>query len=149
MNLLSSFFSLLLSCLLSLPSPLCLCLSLSLSPCGLVVVLLWCVVVCHVVSCCVVLCCVLSCVVLRVRCVVCDTLKNPVCPLNTSPCVHSKRPRHTCFNKCAWCASEHGDVLDVHTGMCWVDTRCFQRVTHHTPHTQHNTRQNKTQHNTT
>ena len=116
--------------------------------CGRVVVLccvvLCCVVLCCVVLCCVVLCCValrcvalrcvaLRCVALRcvaLRCVVlccvvcgvvCDTLKNPVCPLNTSPCVRSKRPRvyrhhaHTCCNMCARGAGTNGDVLNVHT----------------------------------
>ena len=84
-----------------------LCLSLSLSPCG---------VVCDAVLCCVVVMC---CVV--VLCVVCDTLKNPVCPLNTCPCVRSKRPRvyrhhaHMCFNMCARGAGRNGDVLNVHT----------------------------------
>ena len=92
------------------------CPCLSLSPCVVVVVV--------VVSCVcrVVLCCV-------VWCVVCDTLKNSVCPLNTSPCVRSKRTRvyqhhaHTCFSMCAWCrhtrgriGRTHGDVLDGHTG---------------------------------
>ena len=42
-------------------------------------------------------------------CVWCGTMKNPVCPSKTLPCVHSKRPRvyrhhaHMCFNMCAWC----------------------------------------------
>ena len=104
MNLLSSlcsylvFFSfvpssLSLSLSLSLSVSLCLSLSLSLS----VSVSVWCcghvVVVCCGVSCCVVLCCVVVCVRCGVWCVVCDTLKNSVCPLNTSPCVRSKRPR--------------------------------------------------------
>ena len=38
-------------------------------------------------------CVVLWCGVCAVWCVVCDTLKNPVCPLNTETCVRSKRPR--------------------------------------------------------
>ena len=59
---------------------------------------------------------------------VCDTLKNP-CPLNTSPCVRSKRPcvyRHhaqTCSKMCAWCwhtrrriERTHRDVWSGHTG---------------------------------
>ena len=100
---------------------LCLSLSLSLSPCDVV---LCCVVLCCVVLCCVVLCCVvfvlclccvcvmLCCVVVCVRCAVCgvrcDTLKNPVCPLKTSPCVCSKRLRvyghhaHMLKHMCAW-----------------------------------------------
>ena len=76
-----------------LPVPvffLCLCLSLSLS------FSVWCCG--RDVLCCGVVCvlCVLMCVL------VCDTLRNSVCPLNTSPCVLSKRPRvyrhhaHTC-----------------------------------------------------
>ena len=68
-----------------LPVPvffLCLSLSLSLSPCGVVVVM------CCVVLCCVVLCFVVLCVLCVLMCVlVCDTLRNSVCPLNTSPCV--------------------------------------------------------------
>ena len=53
------------------------CLSLCLSPCGVVVVLLWCGVVCHVVLCCVLWCgVVLWCV---------------VCPSKTSPCVPAPR----------------------------------------------------------
>ena len=76
--------SLLLSCLsspvflLSVPS-----LSLSLSVSGLLYPP--CGVVCRVV----VLCCGVLCMC-AVWCVVCDTLRNPVCPLNTSPCVRSK-----------------------------------------------------------
>ena len=37
----------------------------------------------------------------------------------------------------------------VHTGTCGVDTRVFQRVTHHPPHRTHTTPQHKTQHTTT
>ena len=56
---------------------------------------------------------------------------------------------HTCFNMCARGAGTHGDVLNVHTGTCGVDTRVFQRVTHHTPHTTHHTTHNNTTHNNT
>ena len=76
---------------------------------------------CDVVLCCVVVMC---CVV--VLCVVCDTMKNPVCPLNTSPCVRSKRPRvyrhntHTCFNMCARGAGKNGDVFNVHTEAFYI-----------------------------
>ena len=87
---------------------------------------MWCCV-----SCCAVVCrwfCVVSCVVVCVRCGEwCDTLKNAVCPLKTSPCVCSKLPRvyrqdvHTCFNMCAWCRCTrgrfertHGHVLSGH-----------------------------------
>ena len=103
----SSVFSSLSVPVFFLSLSLSLCLSLSLSPCG---------VVCDAVLCfVVVMCCVV------VLCVVCDTLKTPVCPLNTSPCVRSKRPRvywhhaHTCFNMCARAAGTNGDVLNVHT----------------------------------
>ena len=70
----------------------------------------------------------------------------------TSPCVRSKRPRlyrhhaHTCFNMCARGAGTHGDVLNVHTGTCWVDTRSFEAC-HTLTHTHINTH-NTTQHNT-
>ena len=115
-----------------LPVPvffLCLCLSLSLSPCGVVVVMC-CVVLCCV-NVCVVLCCVVCvvCVVCVNVCVnvcvlVCDTLRNSVCPLNTSTCVRSERPRvyrhhaHMFQHMCAWCwykrrrfERTHGDVF--------------------------------------
>ena len=75
-----------------------------------------------------------------------------VCPSKTSPCVRSKRPVHagttrTCWNTCARGAGTHGDVLNVHTGTFWVDTRDFSAcyTTHHTAHTP----QHKTQHTTT
>ena len=70
------------------------------------------------------------CLVLCVWCVCvwCDTLKKPVCPLHTSPCVRSIRLRvyrhhaQTCFNMFAWCRltrrrieRTHGDVLNQHT----------------------------------
>ena len=83
----------------------------------------------------------------------------PVCPLNTSPCVRSTRPRvcrhhaHTCFDTFARGTSTHGDVLNVHTETCYGDTRVFQRVAHHTPHTtphtHHTTTQDATYHTTT
>ena len=108
-SLLSSvFFCLLFSCLVS-PHPSSL-LSLSLSSLSVSVflrVVLW--------SWCVVSWCVVLCVL------VCDTLRNSVCPLNTSPCVRSKRPRvyrhhaHTCWNTCARGAGANGEVLNVHT----------------------------------
>ena len=102
-------------CLLSLSSSsVSVCLCLSLSPC---------VVVCC--SLCVVLCCVLFCVVWW--CVVCGVAhwKKPVRPLNTSPCVRSKRPHivpapraHMLKYVYAWCRYErgrfertHGDVV--------------------------------------
>ena len=84
----SVFFSLpLCPCLLSLSLSLTLSLFLSLFRVVLWCVVLWCVcgVVCGVV------------------CVVWHR-ENPVCPLKTSPCVRSKRPRvcrhheHMCFN---------------------------------------------------
>ena len=73
---------------------------------------------------------------------------------NTSPCVRSKRLRlyrhnaHTCVNMCARGAGTHGDVLNVHTETCLVDTLGFQRVTrtHHDHNdTQHNTTQRQRQ----
>ena len=77
-------------CLLSMSLCLCLCLSLSLSLHLRVV--LW-------LCCCVVLCLVLWCVC-GVVCVVwhrenprVSTQYVPVCPLKTSPCARSKRPR--------------------------------------------------------
>ena len=121
-SLLSSvFFCLLFSCLVSpLPSSL---LSLSLSSfsvsvfsqCGVVVVM-----------CCVVMCCGV-CVNVCVCVLVCDTLRNSVCPLNTSPCVRSKRPRvyrhhaHPCLkHMCARGAGTNGEVLNVHTGTFFI-----------------------------
>ena len=113
----SSLFSLLLSCLV-LSSVFFLCLSLSLSMhvsvsvccCGRVAV-----------ECCGVSCCVVSCVVVCVRCGVwCDTLKNPACPLNTSPCVRPKRPRlyrhhaHMLKHVCAWCRYTRGRFERTH-----------------------------------
>ena len=69
---------------------------------------------------------------------------------NTHPCVHSKHLRvyvqnvpvytgttRTCFNTCARGVDMHGDVLNVHTGMFWMDTRCFFGVSHHRPHRPH------------
>ena len=56
----------------------------------------------------------------------------------------------TYFNMCARGAGTHGDVLNVHTGTCGVDTLVFQRVTHHTAHTpQHKTQHTTTHHNNT
>ena len=99
-----------------------LCLCLSLSPCGVVVVLL---------------CCVLSCVVV---CVVWHR-ENPVCPLKTCPCVRSKRARvyrhHAhMLNTCARGASTQVYVSNVHMkaflnphtgGRCKF---CLQRKAH-------------------
>ena len=56
----------------------------------------------------------------------------PVCPLKTSPCVRSKRPRvcrHHARMKhvCAWCWYTRG-VLNVHTGF----STFFQRAATHT-----------------
>ena len=82
------------------------------------------------------------------------------------PCVHSTRPRvhvqyvpvyagttRTCWNTFARGAGTKGDVLNVHTGTCWVDTQVFLRVSHHTPHTTHHTahtpQHNTRHHNTT
>ena len=150
MNLLSSLvlswllFRRLFSCLVSpLPSSLSLCpclLSLSVSGlCGLSFVLslslesvsvsvsLKTVSVSVSVSVC---CCVLVCVVCAVWCVACDTMKNSVCPLNTSPCVRSKRPRvyrhhaHTCFNMCARGARTHGDALNLHAVKFFIGKTC-------------------------
>ena len=56
---------------------------------------------------------------------------------------------------CARGAGTHGDVLNVHTGTCGVDTRVFSachtpHTTHQTAHTpHHNTRHNIPQHTTT
>ena len=50
----------------------------------------------------------------------------------------------TCVSTCARGAGTHGDVLNVHTGTFWMDTRGFQRATQHTQHTHHNTRHNNT-----
>ena len=62
------------------------------------------------------LCC---CVVFwgAVWCVVCG-----VCTFKTSPCVLA--PRAHMFHHVA---GIHGDVLDVHTGTCWTDTRGRER----------------------
>ena len=82
--------------------------------CG--ILCLVCGVLWYVVSLCVV-CCGMLCLV----CGVCHAEK-PMCPLNTSPCVCSKRPRvyrhhaQTCFNMSARGAGTHGDVLSGHTG---------------------------------
>ena len=55
----------------------------------------------------------------------------------------------TCVSTCARGAGTHGDVLNVHTGTFWVDTREFTPChTTHT-HTPHHTPQHKTQHNIT
>ena len=104
----SSLFSLLLSCLLlfRLLFSLCLCLlslssfsvSLCLSPCRVVVVLLWWVVV---------------------WCVVCVVYG--VCPLNTSRVYVQNVPvctgtMGTCVSTCARGAGMHGAFLKVHTG---------------------------------
>ena len=68
-----------------------------------------------------------------------------VCPLHTSPCVRSTRPRvcrhhaHMLKHVCAWCRYTRGRVDWTHG--------FFQRVTHRT-HT-HTTPQHKTQHTTT
>ena len=80
------------------------------------VVLWWC---CGV-SCCVVLCCLLWCGVVwcgvcvcAVWCVVCDTLKKPVCPLNTSP--YLPTPRAHVF--------QYVRVVPAYTGTFWTYTR--------------------------
>ena len=55
----------------------------------------------------------------------------------------------TCRNTCARGARIHGDVLNVHTGTFWSDTRSFFSVSHHTPHRTKTTTQDathKTQH---
>ena len=65
----------------------------------------------------------------------------------TLPCVHSTRlrvyiqnvlvctgNRPACVSTCARGAGIHGDVLNVHTGACWIYTRCFQRATPHGTH---------------
>ena len=111
----SSLFSLLLSCLLCLLSlslsffvSACLCLRVLLRSCCCGV--LWCVM----------LCCVLCCGVCA-RCVVwCGALKNPVRPLNTSPCVRPKRPHvsrhhaHMLKHVCAWCRFTRGRFGRTH-----------------------------------
>ena len=83
--------------------------------------------------------------------------KTIVLPIeNTSPCVRSRRPRvyrhnaHTCFNMCARGAGTHGDVLNVLTETCLVDTLGFQCVTRtfHDHNGTHNTTQQH-DHNTT
>ena len=60
---------------------------------------------------------------------------------------------HTCFNMCARGAGTHGDVLNVHTETCLVDTLGFQRVTrtHHDHNDTHTTTTttHTTQHNNT
>ena len=120
-----------------------LCLSPSLSPCVVVVrcrvvpccgaLLLWCVVVLCLV-CCVLCCVVVWCVCGVVR--VCDTLKNPLCPLNTSrvyvenvtvcslkmfPCTPA--PRAHVETTCARGAGTHRDFLNEYTGTFSMDTR--------------------------
>ena len=53
----------------------------------------------------------------------CGTLRNPVCPHKTPPCVRSKRPRvhrhhaHMCFNMCAWCRYTRGRIERTHGGV--------------------------------
>ena len=53
--------------------------------------------------------------------------KKPNVDSETPPCVRSKRPRvyrhhaHMFQHMCAWC--RYGNVLNVHTGTCGVDTR--------------------------
>ena len=75
------------------------------------------------VWCCVcdVLCFVVLCVLCVLMCVlVCDTLRNSVCPLNTSPCVRSKRPgvyrhhAHMFQHMCAWCRYKRGGFERTH-----------------------------------
>ena len=78
---------------------------------------------------------------------------SPVCPLNTSPCVRSIRPRecrhhtHMLKHMCAWCQytrgrleRTHGDVLSGHTGFFSVS-----HTTHHIPpHRTHRAHHNST-----
>ena len=80
-----------------------------------------------------------------------SSFPHPVCPLHTSPCVRSIRPRvcrhhaHMFQHMWAWCrytrgrfGRTHGDVLSGHTG--------FFSSPHHTTHrTHHNTRHNTPQ----
>ena len=115
----SSLVSPLPSSLLSLSLCLCLCLCLCLSVSLSLSFSVWCC------GCCVVLCCV---VVLWCVCgVVCGTVKKTVCPLETCPCVRSKRPRvyrqhaHMLKHMCAWCrytrgcfGRTHGHFLSGH-----------------------------------
>ena len=68
----------------------------------------------------------------------CGVVCGAVCPLNTSPCVRSKRPRvyrhhaHTCGNTCARGAGTHGDVLNVHTVTFFISKTCvFYHVHEH------------------
>ena len=78
---------------------------------------------CVVVWCCCVWCCCVCGVVVCgvcVWCVVCDTLKKPVCPLHTSLCVRSIRPSvynttRTHVETCVRGAGTNGEVLNVHT----------------------------------
>ena len=104
--------------LLSSPGPCLLSLSLSVS----VSFSVWCCVcdvLCFVVFCCVVCVCVL-CVLMCVCVLVCDTLRNSVCPLNTSPCVRSKRHRvyrhhaHMLKHMCSWCPNTRGRFERTH-----------------------------------
>ena len=59
---------------------------------------------------------------------VCDMLKNP-CVHSTRPSVHVQNvpvcvgTKRTCVSTCARGAGIHGDVLNVHTVTCGVDTR--------------------------
>ena len=75
-------------------------------------------------------------------------MKNtPVCPLNTSLCVRSKRPVYTgttrkCWSTCARGAGTHGDVLNENTGRFESKHNVFSVPHHTTPHTHHNTRHN-------
>ena len=117
---LSSFvFSLRLVLSSSLPSSLLsvsvffLSLSLSLSvsvPCGVVVVFLWCVMLC-----CVVLSFVVRCGVQHAEKTRVSVQNVPVCTIKTSPCIPAGTTR-TCVSTCARGAGMHGDVLDGHTG---------------------------------
>ena len=68
-------------------------------------------------------CCVCDSVLCVSVCVVlCVCVCGVVCPLNTSPCVHSKRLRvcrqhaHMLFNMCAWCRHARGRVEWTHRG---------------------------------
>ena len=87
-----------------LSSPGCCLLSLSLSVS--VSFSVWCCG--RNVLCCVVFCCVVLCVL------VCDTLRNSVCPLNTSPCVPAPRAHVSTHVRVV--PVQTGRFLNVHTG---------------------------------
>ena len=115
----------------------CLCLRVVSVVCVVVAVVVVCVVVAVAVAVVVVVVCVCVCgVVWHFQNAPRLHIQNvPVCTGTT----------RTCFTTCARDAGTYGDVLNVHTGAFWMDSRRFFSAPHHTrhtahiPHTKHNT----------